>query len=133
MAYQVTCYVGAPRFSSSILSGENHSSVGGKGRFYKGFCDLAELIFLYFARRGLGKIRNYLDNAYWAGTSAAIVCQPRLGASLSKGSFRMIGTVLGAVAIVVLTACFPQSRIGLRAISEALGRHAPYFDSGAAR
>jgi uncharacterized membrane protein YccC len=53
-----------------------------------------------------------LDNAYWAGTSAAIVCQPRLGASLRKGSFRMIGTVLGAVAIVVLTACFPQSRIG---------------------
>src|SRR6266481_8916258 len=53
-----------------------------------------------------------LDNAYWAGTSAAIVCQPRLGASLRKGSFRMIGTVWGAVAIVVLTACFPQSRIG---------------------
>ncbi len=34
-----------------------------------------------------------LDNAYWAGTSAAIVCQPSLGASLRKGWFRMIGTV----------------------------------------
>src|ERR1700704_2386150 len=53
-----------------------------------------------------------LDDAYWAGTTAAIVCQPNLGASLRKGSFRMIGTVLGAVAIVILTACFPQSRIG---------------------
>src|SRR5882672_529915 len=53
-----------------------------------------------------------LDDAYWAGTTAAIVCQPSLGASLRKGAFRMIGTVLGAVAIVVLTACFPQSRIG---------------------
>jgi len=53
-----------------------------------------------------------LDNAYWAGTTAAIVCQPSLGASLRKGSFRMIGTALGAVAVVVLTACFPQSRIG---------------------
>src|SRR5258705_12848247 len=53
-----------------------------------------------------------LDDAYWAGTSAAIVCQPSLGASLRKASFRMIGTVVGAVAIVVLTACFPQSRIG---------------------
>jgi uncharacterized membrane protein YccC len=53
-----------------------------------------------------------LDNAYWAGTSAAIVCQPSLGASLRKASFRMIGTVVGAVAIVVLTACFPQGRIG---------------------
>jgi uncharacterized membrane protein YccC len=52
-----------------------------------------------------------LDNAYWAGTTAAIVCQPSLGAALRKGSFRMIGTVLGAMAIVVLTACFPQSRV----------------------
>jgi uncharacterized membrane protein YccC len=52
-----------------------------------------------------------LDNPYWAGTSAAIVCQPQLGASLRKGWFRMIGTVIGATAIVVLTACFPQDRI----------------------
>jgi uncharacterized membrane protein YccC len=51
-----------------------------------------------------------LDNAYWAGTTAAIVCQPHLGASLRKGWFRMIGTVVGAVAIVVMTACFPQDR-----------------------
>ena len=51
-----------------------------------------------------------LDNAYWAGTSAAIVCQPHLGASLRKGWYRLIGTVIGAVAAVVLTACFPQDR-----------------------
>jgi uncharacterized membrane protein YccC len=51
-----------------------------------------------------------LDNAFWAGTTAAIVCQPHLGASLRKGWFRMIGTVVGAVAIVVMTACFPQNR-----------------------
>jgi uncharacterized membrane protein YccC len=51
-----------------------------------------------------------LDNAYWAGTSAAIVCQPSLGASLRKASYRMVGTVLGAVLIVVLSAAFPQSR-----------------------
>ena len=51
-----------------------------------------------------------LDNAYWAGTTAALVCQPHLGASLRKGWYRMIGTVIGAVAIVVLTACFPQDR-----------------------
>ena len=51
-----------------------------------------------------------LDNAYWAGTSAAVVCQPHLGASLRKGWFRMIGTGIGAVAIVVLSACFPQDR-----------------------
>src|SRR6266850_2610472 len=53
-----------------------------------------------------------LDSAYWAGTSAAIVCQPSLGASLRKGSFRLIGTVIGAVMIVVITSCFSQSREG---------------------
>ena len=52
-----------------------------------------------------------LDNPFWAGTSAAIVCQPQLGASLRKGWFRMIGTVVGAVMSVVLAACFPQDRV----------------------
>ena len=52
-----------------------------------------------------------LDNPYWAGTSAAIVCQPQLGASLRKGWFRMVGTVTGAIGIVVLTAFFPQERM----------------------
>ncbi|MBV8089408.1 MAG: FUSC family protein, partial [Alphaproteobacteria bacterium] len=48
---------------------------------------------------------------YWAGITAALVCQPHLGASLRKGWYRMIGTIVGAVAIVVLTACFPQNRV----------------------
>ena len=51
-----------------------------------------------------------LDKPYWAGTSAAVVCLPTLGASLRKATFRMIGTVVGAVAIVALTACFQQDR-----------------------
>lgn len=38
-----------------------------------------------------------LENPSWAGTSASIVCQPVLGASLRKGVFRLIGTVVGAV------------------------------------
>jgi uncharacterized membrane protein YccC len=53
-----------------------------------------------------------LDEPFWAATSAAVVCQPQLGASLRKGWFRMIGTAVGAVAIVVITGCFPQDRIG---------------------
>jgi uncharacterized membrane protein YccC len=52
-----------------------------------------------------------LSEPFWAGTSAAIVCQPHLGASLRKGWFRLIGTLIGAVAIVVLTACFAQDRV----------------------
>ncbi|HXC90918.1 MAG TPA: FUSC family protein [Stellaceae bacterium] len=51
-----------------------------------------------------------LDTPSWAGATAAIVCQPHLGASLRKGWFRLIGTVIGAVAIVVMTGCFPQNR-----------------------
>src|SRR4029077_9974397 len=53
-----------------------------------------------------------LDNVSWAGTSAALVCQPLLGASLRKRWFRMMGTLVGGIAIVVLTACFPQNRAG---------------------
>ncbi|EJL50722.1 putative membrane protein [Rhizobium sp. CF122] len=52
-----------------------------------------------------------LDNPFWAGASAAIVCQPQLGASLRKGWFRMLGTLVGAVVSVVLIACFPQERV----------------------
>src|SRR5438552_6570865 len=52
-----------------------------------------------------------LDNPFWAGTSAAIVCQPQLGASLRKGWFRMLGTGTGAVMSVVLVAYFPQDRV----------------------
>src|SRR5258707_11405628 len=48
-----------------------------------------------------------LDSPSWAGTTAAIVCQPSLGGSLRKGWFRMVGTPIGGIAIVVLTACFP--------------------------
>jgi uncharacterized membrane protein YccC len=52
-----------------------------------------------------------LDNPFWAGTSAAIVCQPQLGASLRKGWFRMVGTFIGAVIAVMLAAAFPQERV----------------------
>jgi uncharacterized membrane protein YccC len=57
-----------------------------------------------------------LDNPFWAGTSAAIVCQPQLGASLRKGWFRMIGTGVGATMIVGLTACFSQDRVAFLAL-----------------
>src|SRR6516225_8067787 len=35
-----------------------------------------------------------LDNSDWAGVTAALVCQPPVGASLRKGWDRMIGTVV---------------------------------------
>ena len=53
-----------------------------------------------------------LSEPSWAATTAALVCQPVLGASLRKSMFRMIGTVVGAIAIVVLAAFFRQDRVG---------------------
>src|SRR3984893_15540008 len=69
-----------------------------------------------------------LDSPSCAGTTAGIVCQPRLGASLRKGWFRMVGTPTGGLAIVVLTACFPQDRT-LFLISLALWAAACTFAS----
>src|ERR1700754_4844740 len=53
-----------------------------------------------------------LDEAHWAGTSASIVAQPALGASVRKGQFRAIGTIAGGVFIVIMTAIFPQAHPG---------------------
>ena len=52
-----------------------------------------------------------LEDPFWAGTSAAVVCQPQLGAALRKGWFRMISTVVGATMVVALAGLFPQDRI----------------------
>src|SRR5258707_15429462 len=72
-----------------------------------------------------------LDNAYWAGTSAAGVCQPSLGASLRKAWFRMIGTVIGAAGIVGLNARFPQDRGGVVLCPAPSGRSLPLLGPAA--
>lgn len=51
-----------------------------------------------------------LQNSFWAATTAAIVCQPNLGASLQKGRYRAIGTIIGGLVMVALLALFPQQR-----------------------
>ena len=53
-----------------------------------------------------------LSEPSWAATTAALVCQPVLGASLRKSAFRMVGTVIGAIGVVVLAALFRQDRAG---------------------
>jgi uncharacterized membrane protein YccC len=54
-----------------------------------------------------------LDNAFWAGITAAVACQPSLGSSMQKGRVRLVGTVIGAIAIVLLMSAMPQSRAAL--------------------
>jgi uncharacterized membrane protein YccC len=53
-----------------------------------------------------------LSEPTWAASTAAIVCTPVLGASLRKAFFRMVGTVVGAIGIVILAALVRQDRIG---------------------
>src|ERR1700730_18766990 len=60
-----------------------------------------------------------LDNPSWAGTTAAIVSQPIVGSSLQKGVFRMMGTAVGALAAVTLTAVFSQDLTAFLVMSVA--------------
>lgn len=59
-------------------------------------CFVAAMLAYYIA------LRIGLTRPYWAVTTSYIVAQPLAGAVLSKAVFRVIGTVLGAVAAVVL-------------------------------
>ncbi len=54
-----------------------------------------------------------LSAPYWAGTTAAIVCLPVLGATLRKGQARLVGTIVGALFVLSLAALFPQNRMGM--------------------
>ncbi|MFL6602916.1 MAG: FUSC family protein [Steroidobacteraceae bacterium] len=68
-----------------------------------------------------------LEDPYWAATSAGIVIQTGLGASLRKGRFRAIGTVIGGIAIVILVAVFPQNHPALLVGLAVWGAACGYF------
>jgi uncharacterized membrane protein YccC len=53
-----------------------------------------------------------LVNAFWAGIAAAVICQPALGTSLRRAGYNVVGTILGGTAGVLLSASFPQQRVG---------------------
>ncbi|AYJ85366.1 FUSC family protein (plasmid) [Sphingomonas paeninsulae] len=59
-------------------------------------CFIAAMLAYYVA------LRIGLTRPYWAVTTSYIVAQPLAGAVLSKAVFRVAGTVLGAIAAVVL-------------------------------
>lgn len=50
-----------------------------------------------------------LDEPYWAGMSAWLAMQPTSGMTLSKGYYRILGSIVGAAMGVVLIAFFAQS------------------------
>ena len=52
-----------------------------------------------------------LDSPYWATTTVLVVANPTRGALFSKSQWRILGTIVGAVAMVTLTAAFPQQPV----------------------
>jgi uncharacterized membrane protein YccC len=63
-------------------------------------CFVAAMLAYYVA------LQIGLTRPFWAVTTSYIVAQPLAGAVLSKAAFRMIGTLLGAAAAVVLVPTF---------------------------
>jgi uncharacterized membrane protein YccC len=52
-----------------------------------------------------------LDRPYWATTTVLLVAHPVRGALFSKSQWRILGTIVGAVATVTLFAAFPQQPV----------------------
>jgi uncharacterized membrane protein YccC len=52
-----------------------------------------------------------LDSPYWAATTVLLVAHPVRGALVSKSVWRVLGTIVGAAAMVTLVAAFPQEPI----------------------
>jgi uncharacterized membrane protein YccC len=63
-------------------------------------CFVAAMLAYYVA------LRIGLNRPFWAVVTSYIIAQPLAGAVLSKAVFRLIGTVLGATAAVVLVPAF---------------------------
>ncbi len=53
---------------------------------------------------------------YWAGLAVALISLPTAGQSLNKGLNRMMGTLLGCAAALVLLALFPQQRFAFMGV-----------------
>ena len=64
---------------------------------------LASMLALYLA------FFLQLDQPYWAGMTVWMVIQPTPGAAISKGFYRVVGTMIGVVMGVVLVALFAQA------------------------
>ncbi|WP_010186654.1 FUSC family protein [Sphingomonas sp. PAMC 26605] len=69
---------------------------GWKEALFSVKCLIAAVLAYYIA------LQIGLTRPYWAVTTSYIVAQPLAGAALSKAAFRVMGTILGAAAAVVL-------------------------------
>lgn len=69
---------------------------GGPAALFAVKCYIAAMLALYVA------LSIGLPRPYWAVTTSFIIAQPFAGAVLSKAVFRVIGTILGAAAALIL-------------------------------
>ena len=61
-------------------------------------------------------------NPYWAGLAVAVISLPTAGQSIEKGALRLLGTVVGSVAALILLGLFPQDRwLFITGVSVLLG------------
>lgn len=70
------------------------------------------------------------DKPYWAGISSIVATLPYVGASLEKGTMRLIGTVLAGAAAYLIMALFPQDQVGFCALWFAFLAAAAYGAQG---
>lgn len=70
-------------------------------------CLAAGLLAYYIA------LRIGLNRPFWAVVTSYIIAQPLAGAVLSKAAFRLVGTVVGAAAAVVLVPMFVNEPVAL--------------------
>ncbi|MFD0934653.1 FUSC family protein, partial [Methylobacterium trifolii] len=52
-----------------------------------------------------------LDSASSAATGVAILAQPKRGQAISKGAYRILGTIVGGIVSIVLMGLFGQDRV----------------------
>ena len=60
-------------------------------------------------------------NPYWAGWAVAVIALPTAGESIRKGTLRVVGTIPGCLAALVIHALAPQDRWTLPAAHVWLG------------
>ena len=61
-------------------------------------------------------------NPYWAGLAVAVISLPTAGQSIEKGALRLLGTVVGSIAALILLGLFPQDRwLFITGVSVLLG------------
>ncbi|PZU64864.1 FUSC family protein [Sphingobium sp.] len=85
-------------------------ATGGPVKALRGSARLSGLIDAFFSLKTLAAallayyiaLRIGLTRPYWSVITCYIVAQPLAGASLSKGLFRLLGTVVGAGAAILL-------------------------------